>query len=416
MSAKVELKVIYLIFLVMFLVMFSRVLSALGIPKFIDFAHFLVILICLVLSWIHLKRTTVLLTPIGLLCFAYILSGLWNEAGFVNIVLGFVLVAEPFVLLFFYSIIRWNTKSTSILRNLVLFTIFSHIIFSYFQYFVLELTDDEVKGLFLGMNNGHHVGGALSMVGGIYFAASSFIKNIWYKLVGCLLLFGQIIMADAKQVLLVFIISYFTYLVMFNRSYSIFLKILILVSGYFFVITMIQFVPGFSAWDTSVISEAMGQKFSVFLLQASYFQSYANWILGLGPGHSISRLAWLMSDYINVLEPLGVTFHDATSAIISSNQAHWMSNSITGSSLFSLFFSFAGIWGDVGFLGLMFYIWCWVIVWKIFVVHDSQKLLIISVVVFGIVFAYLEEPGFTLFLCTILALLRYEKLHGAHNQ
>jgi len=393
------------------LVMFSRVLSALGLPKAIDFAHFGILVLALFSVGLHFKRITTIACPIIGLLLVFILSGIWNEAGVVNVVLGFLLLAEPFLLVLAFSMCIWTKENILSMQVLIGVFVCTHISFSYFQFFALGLIHDDVKGIFIGMNNGHHVGGALSMVAIVYYASAPWIRSNFIKLLISISLMIQIVMSDAKQVVLVFLIAGFLYLVLFSKLMSVLHKVGIILLGVFFTLLLVLYVPGFSAWmDIDVIIEGATQKISVISIAISYFDSSVGWLLGVGPGHSISRLGWLIPEYYHVLEPIGVTYHDASEAIIFANQNHWMSNSITGSSLFSLFFSFAGVWGDLGGGGLTFYLASWGYVWKYYAGEGLGRLLLIAIFIFGWVFAYLEEPGFTMFICTVIILMFQEEL------
>ncbi len=406
---KIAFRPIYLASLTLVFVMFSRVFSAVGLPKSVDFIHFGIVLLALFFIAIRLKKITVIAIPIIGLLVSFVLSGIWNEAGVVNVVLGFLLLAEPFLLILILSMLDWQEEDVIHFRFLICFVIFLHVLFSYFQSFALGAIDDDVKGIFIGMNNGHHIGGALSMVAVVYFYTVAWLKSPVVKTLIYLLLFSQVVMSDAKQVVLVFLIAGFIYLFLFDRAMNLMSKLLIVSLGVLFTSFLVLFVQGFSAWvDVDVILEGGGQKLSVFFVEVDYYESIVNWFLGLGPGHSISRLGWLIPEYYQILEPIGVTYHDASAAIMFANQGHWISNSITGSSLFSLLYSFAGVWGDLGLMGLSFYMLSWWYVWKQYAVLGSGKLLLIAAFVFGWVFAYLEEPGFTMFLCAVLVLIYQE--------
>jgi hypothetical protein len=125
-------------------------------------------------------------------------------------------------------------------------------------------------------------------------------------------------------------------------------------------------------------------------------------LLGLGPGHTIGRLGWLIPDYIKYLQPLGVTSTPITEAVFLENNTNPLSNEFTGSSMFSLTFSWAGIWGDLGFLGLGAYLYIWFLVWHQLCLDNLSKFLLITVLVFGGVFSWLEEPGYMLFIAILI--------------
>jgi hypothetical protein len=86
-----------------------------------------------------------------------------------------------------------------------------------------------------------------------------------------------------------------------------------------------------------------------------------------------------------------------------------MSNSVTGSSIFSLMFSWAGIWGDLGLLGLGAYLLIWSRVWRRVCLDDLSRFFVINVFVYGLVFAWLEEPCYMLLVVSFLG-IRWQEL------
>jgi len=103
-----------------------------------------------------------------------------------------------------------------------------------------------------------------------------------------------------------------------------------------------------------------------------------------------------------------LTVHPATHAIVQANYNHWMSNSVTGSSMWALTFSFAGIWGDLGVLGVVVYLLSWGFVWKYVCFDDVSRYLVATVIVFGAAYAWLEEPAYMLFVVSLIG-LRYQR-------
>ncbi|HEY9846767.1 MAG TPA: hypothetical protein V6D03_11295, partial [Candidatus Caenarcaniphilales bacterium] len=150
-----------------------------------------------------------------------------------------------------------------------------------------------------------------------------------------------------------------------------------------------------------LVGAGLEQKFSVFSLIASYFDSPLNWMFGLGPGHTIGRLGLLIPDYLEVLQPLGATVSPVTGAILQANEGNWMSAK-SGSSMFALTFSWAGVWGDLGFIGLGVYLYLWFLVWRYLCVENLSKFFLISILIFGCIFSWMEEPGYMLFVVSLI--------------
>lgn len=72
--------------------------------------------------------------------------------------------------------------------------------------------------------------------------------------------------------------------------------------------------------------------------------------------------------------------------------------------MFSPLFGWAGIWGNLGFLGLAAYLYLSFLVWRKLCLDDFSKFLLLSVFAFGLIFSQMEEPGYMLFVATIIGL------------
>ena len=88
---------------------------------------------------------------------------------------------------------------------------------------------------------------------------------------------------------------------------------------------------------------------------------------------------------------MGATTHPVTDLVWS----RWRGNYLD-SSFFSPLWGWAGIWGDLGLLGLASYISLWVITWTKVCKDDLSCFLVFNILVNGFIFTLMEEPGFTL--------------------
>ena len=94
----------------------------------------------------------------------------------------------------------------------------------------------------------------------------------------------------------------------------------------------------------------------------SYYESPLNWLLGLGPGHTLGRLGgWTIRDYWSLLGPLGATTHPLYEQVWRLVNNSWI---LLSSTFFVPLFSWAGIWGDMGFLGLGSYLYLGILTWR----------------------------------------------------
>lgn len=115
----------------------------------------------------------------------------------------------------------------------------------------------------------------------------------------------------------------------------------------------------------------------------------------------------MLRKYADLLAPLGSTIHPVTKEIWRTTGESWLGNQ---SSMFSPLFGWAGIWGDLGLLGLAAYLYIGFVVWKRVCVNDLMKFFILTIFVFGCIFSQLEEPGYMLSVACILGIQYQEYL------
>lgn len=415
--SKYHLKTSALVLLTIATAFFPRVFTAIGFPAVINFLHFaLTIVICsLVIPrthgevWHSISKK--LLLGLYILLLVMTASAFLNSAGVINIFLNLLLLGQPFALLI--AIVGISTSRINIkqMRFWLIFFAFVHFCFFTFQYFILNLRDDDVKGVFLGQGAGHHVGGAIALTAGIYFFVTCKLPT-WIRLFVGVAFAADIVYSDSKQVLVAFALSLVILLCtkLKNLSETIrYSAIALIVGALGFKAAQIFFAGSLSFWGNSErFISGLKLKFSVFSIINSYYHSPFNWLLGLGSGHTIGRLAWLTSDYIDYLKPLGITSTSVTNTILTINDTHPLSNAFTGSSMFALTFSWAGIWGDLGLLGLGVYLYLWFLVWQQLCLDNISKLLLLNSLVLGAIFSWLEEPSYMLFIVSLIGLQWHE--------
>jgi hypothetical protein len=120
----------------------------------------------------------------------------------------------------------------------------------------------------------------------------------------------------------------------------------------------------------------------------------------------------MLLEYADLLEPLGSTTHAATKAVWAAVAASWLGDQ---SSMFSPLFSWAGIWGDLGFIGLGAYLYLWFLVWCFVCKDDFSRFLVFCVFTFGLVFSQMEEPGYMLFVVSLIGLRWQEHRYRKKN-
>ncbi len=395
---------------------FPRVLAGLGIPPAINFLHFFIVpLVCFYVlrkaqfkdykQWSIVKN---ILIGLFILLALMLFSAIINNAGIINVFLDFMLLGEPFILLL--SVICLSMSPESIDKFKARWLKFSliNLLFALCQILVLRLNNqnaDLIKGVFVEQASGHVVGASVSMAFAVYYFTTAKNQPIWIRsAIGFATLF-HIVKADAKQVLAVFILALVVLIFLKAGSLIKFLQYIFLVLVFAALIVLLAntVFRALLIWsDLSVQIEGMQLKLSPFTILPTFYKSPLNWLIGLGPGHTVGRLGgWMVWEYKSLLGPLGLTTSKASVAVWSATNASWLGNK---SSWFSPLFGWAGIWGDLGLAGLSTYIYLWWIVWKKACLSDLSKFLTLTVLVYGFMLSQIEEPGYMLYMTGIIAL------------
>lgn len=404
-------------------VLFARIFTALKIPSTINFLHFVAVPFACgsVLFNSHSKDpkqiavSKSLLLSLFLFLIVVFASALLNEAGVINAVLNYILLAEPYILILTIVSIPMTRESYQRFRKWILQAAIINLLFAYIQKYVFRMDkliglEDNIKGIFIGQGAGHVLGGSVAMTFAVYYFINEKSKPIWFRILICLGCFNHIIISDTKQVLVSFIVAYILLYLINIKDIRKTLMYLILgavfLSAFYWAIYNIEYLSAYTVWIRPEIygpdGEATKLKFATFRLVPQYFQSPLNWLLGLGPGHTVGRLGgWMLETYWNLLAPLGATSHPVSKDIWRTVAASWLGDQ---SSLFSPLFGWAGIWGDLGILGLGTYFYMAFIVWRYVCVSDLSKYLMLTVFVFGLIFSQHEEPGYSLFVASMIGL------------
>jgi hypothetical protein len=403
--------------------LFPRILTALKIPSAINFLHFAVVpLACgsVLFNARSKDRKQILISRrllLGLFFFliAIFASALLNGAGVVNAVLDYLLLAEPFILILTIVSLPMSLASFDRFRNWILQFALINLIFAYVQKYVFHMErliglEDNIKGIFIGQGAGHVLGGSVSMTFAVYYLLTAKTKPFWFTVTIALAALNHLVISDTKQVLISFIVGYLLlYLINLKDIRKTILYLVLgiaFISIFYWAIYQFEYLRAFRTWIRPEIygpdGEATRLKFATFRIVPQYFHSPLNWLLGLGPGHTVGRLGgWMLESYWNLLGPLGATIHPASKAVWMAVRESWLGDQ---SSLFSPLFGWAGIWGDLGFLGLGAYFYLAFLVWRYVCLADLSKYLMLTVFVFGLIFSQLEEPGYTLFVASLVGL------------
>ncbi|WP_211293177.1 hypothetical protein [Brunnivagina elsteri] len=403
-------------------------------PSAINFLHFAVVPLacCAVLLKAKSKDRTQLANSIALLGSLLILltiffaSSLLNNAGFINLFLSYLMWTEPFILILAIIAIPMTPKAFNRFRKWILGFAFFNVGFALIQKFLLKWDTcncspggwgdgDAIKGVFINQGSGHVVSASVCASIGIYFYITAKDRPMWQRIIALLAGISNIIWSQANQVVVV-MAGGFALLSLINMKDV--LKALsylvgITVFGLLFAWAIYN-VPGLESFQTWIRPEIYGPdgeatqfKLSGIRIVIEHFHSPLNLWLGLGPGHTIDRLGgWMLRDFSDLLSPLGSTKSPVADEVWRFMGNSWLAN---GSSFFAPFFGWAAIWGDLGFLGLGAYLYvCW-ITWTRICPDDLSKYLILTVAIQGFIFTQMQEPGYMIFIASLIG-LRWQEL------
>jgi len=403
--------------------LFPRVLTGLKIPSVVNFLHFLAIpLACgsvLVGSRSkdpkQLALTKRLLIGLFILLIIVCASALINQAGMINAVLDYLLLAEPFMLILTIVCMPMTWQSYHSFRAWLIRAMLINTLFAYVQKYIFHMdkligAEDNIKGLYIGQGAGHVIGGSVAMTFAAYYFINARNKPLWFRIGIVCLCINHVLISDTKQVLVAFMVAYLLLSFLNFKDIKralIYLLIGVLISGgFYWAIYNFESLHAYRTWIRPEIyasdGEATQLKFATFRIVPQYFHSPLNWWLGLGPGHTVGRLGgWMLYNYWDLLSPLGATVHQASKEIWVVVAKSWLGDQ---SSFFSPLFGWAGIWGDLGALGLGIYFYLAILVWHYVCVTYTSKYLMMTLFVFGTIFSQLEEPGYTLIVASIIGL------------
>jgi hypothetical protein len=412
----------YLALTVLLAALFPRTLVALGAPGIIKFFHFaLAILFCiLTLPFTSRSSTKYLLFGLIALLWTIAVSALVNSAGLVNVVLDFVLLAEPFLLLIFIIDQPMSHRDMHCFHVVVALAVFAHTVLSYYQYLTLGIINpDDVKGLFLDQGAGHHVAGAVALTAAVYFfTVTRGSSPLVLRVILAASVASIAILSDSKQVILVFLIALSLRLLLKINDLKRFLQYTLLVviaigGGVLIAYTVL---PGLAFWaDIALIKKGIEAKLVIVSIVLSHYDSIFDWLFGLGPGHTVGRLASLLPDYLDQLRPLGATISNVTELTDQERMSNFVSNEKTGSSMWSPFFFWAGLWGDLGIVGCAAYLFLWHIVFRQVCTNELSHYFVFTILIFGMIFSWLEEPGYMLFVAALIGLGWQQRQHDAED-
>lgn len=409
---------------------FPRVLECIGFPSPINFLHFVTIPFACWVSFTksrskdrqQIAASWKVFYGLASLIWVMFTSALINNAGIINVIVDFILLGEPFILVLTMACVPMSAERVAWFRTWLIRFGFCNLVWVTAQYILFVKlrmhpkpdNPDYLQGIFYESGAGHVVSASVSLTFGMYYWISEKEAPLWRRALPFAWAFWQMLISDTKQVLLVFLIgAVFLVLTKFNNI----VEAIKYVIGSFLAINTLLWcfanVKAFAAFNTWARPEIYGPEGEATLLKtasirviSSYQTDLLKQLFGLGPGHTVGRLGgWMIREYQDLLSPLGVTSHPASSETWQAVGESWLGDQ---SSMFSPLWGWAGIWGDLGWLGLAAYLGLAVIIWIYFCKDDLCRFILLSIGSFGLIFSQMEEPGYMLFV-TMIVMIRWHE-------
>jgi len=364
------------------------------------------------------------LTGLSLLFGVTIASALWNDAGLINAIVSFMMLGEPFMFLLAFGCLPLSAKAFAKIKKVLYGSVLINFLLAALQKPLIDAGrinagglngTDGCGGVFFVSGAGNYVSATVSFIFTLYFFTNSKGSPLWIRGVVASAALFHLLFSDSKQLVLAFGVAWVLFILLNSKDIAKTLKLVIglLLIG-FIGVWLAQNVEAFAAYTAWARPELYGSdglawyaKFYSIRLIADHYDSPLNWLLGLGPGHTVSRLgAWFLRDYAAILGPLGSTTTTIGQQSMDFVAGFWLTS---GSSLFSPIFGWAGIWGDLGLLGLGAYLYLGYLTWRYFGLNDVLKITLLSVFVIGLIFTQMEEPGYMISVAFIMGLAWQEQ-------
>ena len=401
-------------------------------PSVLSHAHFVFVpfVLWIILTTSPTKDTKqiklVLSLLSGLFVFLIVIlaSAFWNEAGLINAIVSFMILGEPIMFLAAIIYVPMSAKSLVRVKKWLMWSVVINFLLAAAQKPLIDAGKlyagefngtDGCGGVFFVTGAGNYLSASVSLAFALYFFTKEKQFPFWIRLAALIAAFWQLLFSDSKQLILAYVVAWLLLILLssqdIGKTVKLIVGIFVFGSVFFWCVQNLEAFSAFTAWARPELYEADGEawyaKFYSVRAIISKFQSPLNWLFGLGPGHTVSRLgAWFLEDYWPMFAPLGATTSPIGLQAREFVDHFWLTS---GSSLFSPIFGWAGIWGDLGLLGLGSYLFLAYLVWQNFGLDNSLKVTLLSIFVLGFIFTQMEEPGYMLSISLILGLAWQEQ-------
>ncbi len=430
-----------LIFIAFATTFYSRIFCSITrAPSILNFLHFAIVplVLAIVMSTTRTKdrRQTSciwsMLVALGIFLVVMVISAIVNNAGIPNVIINFMILTEPFMFVIAITCVDFPIESLNKLRRWLINSAIINLVLAIAQRFLLVAgrisaapynETDGVQGVFFISGAGGYISAAVSVSVFIYCFLYRKQVPLWMRILGLVGTVYQIQIADTKQVILVSGLAWIVLALskIHNmKKIAIYLSCLGLALGAFW--WLIHNVAGFEAYsqwmnrsdiNNSEAGGGLDVKTEGIRRVLTYYRSPLNWLVGLGPGHTLGRLGgWTINDMWSILSLIGGTKHPLYDEMWYFINHNWIAWSTT---LYVPLFSWAGIWGDQGWLGIAAYLYLGFLVWHYFCVDDFCRFLLLTIFIYGFFLTQMEEPGFMLTMSMLIGLRWQEQRLGIAN-
>ncbi|WP_310410841.1 hypothetical protein [Chamaesiphon sp. OTE_8_metabat_110] len=391
--------------------------------------HFAIVpfVVAIVLSTARTKdrrlvsRTWSLIIAMGIFLGTIVFSAIVNNAGIPNVIINFMMLAEPFMFILAITCVDFTVEGLNKLRRWLIISAIINLVLAIAQKILLLAgrisahpynETDGVQGVFFISGAGGYISAAVSVSVFIYCFLYQKQVPLWIRILGLIGTIYQIQIADTKQVILV---SGLAWIILASSKIQNIRKIVMYLSCFGLALGafwwLIHNVAGFEAYaqwmnrsdiNNNEAGGGLDVKTEGIRRVLAYYRSPLNWLVGLGPGHTLGRLGgWTINDMWSILSLVGGTKHPLYDEMWSFINSNWIAWSTT---LYVPLFSWAGIWGDQGWLGIAAYLYLGFLVWHYFCIDDFCRFLMLTIFIYGFFLTQMEEPGFMLTMAMLIGL------------
>lgn len=405
----------------------SRVAVAFGAPHFLNFVHFPLIAGAFVVTLLKGRSSPpakAVRTCLGVFFAVNIVSWLINDGELLRPVLNWLVLMEPFLLLYVLLATPATTRTTALLWKLLLAMCFVQVPLGAWQFIAVSHGNpDLIQGSFIGSGTGAHVAGAVTMLGVVILLSRGAATNIPHVKTVCFAaavpLIALAVIADAKQSIYCFIPALLFAVVVIKRVRPLTVILPVLFLALLLYTAFHFYQPLQKIEQRNLVSDGVQGKTSALVkIVSAMYRVPAGLLLGLGPGNTVSRVALMTPaaqlDATSSISALGLKTAPLTRELLDVSSHNWLWKS---SSVWTPECSWFGLLGDLGFVGVAVYIWMLWVAWKIAGhpggwLSSAAKGSLIALVMLGGVYTWLEEPAFTLLVAMLIGLTLMPRLNG----